>query len=87
MESGERAGIVYDVGLHDGQDTDFYLKKGFKVVAIDANPAVVGAAEKRFGRAVASGRLTLLNLGITQEDRAEPLEFYVNEKITEWSSS
>ena len=86
VESGERAGIVYDVGLHDGQDTDFYLKKGFKVVAIDANPAVVGAAEKRFGRAVASGRLTLLNLGITQEDRAEPLEFYVNEKITEWSS-
>lgn len=24
---------IYDVGLHHGQDTDFYLKKGYRVVA------------------------------------------------------
>jgi FkbM family methyltransferase len=78
--------IVYDVGLHDGQDTEFYLKKGFRVVAVDANPAVVGAARERFARAVAEGRLVLLNIGIAKEATAEPLNFYVNQELTEWSS-
>lgn len=25
--------LIYDVGLHHGQDTDFYLKRGYRVVA------------------------------------------------------
>ncbi|BDQ34342.1 FkbM family methyltransferase [Pseudodesulfovibrio portus] len=78
--------LVYDIGLHDGQDTEFYLKKGFNVVAVDANPECVGAAAKRFERFVASGRLTLLNVGIAREDGAGPLDFYVNEVNSEWSS-
>lgn len=30
-----KSDIIYDVGLHVGQDTDFYLKKGFKVIAFE----------------------------------------------------
>jgi hypothetical protein len=30
--------LIYDVGLYKEQDTDFYLKKGFQVVAFEANP-------------------------------------------------
>ena len=26
--------LIYDVGAHRGEDTEFYLKKGFRVVAI-----------------------------------------------------
>jgi len=32
------AQLIYDVGAQLGEDTDFYLRKGFKVVAIEANP-------------------------------------------------
>ena len=31
----KKPNLIYDVGLHHGQDTDFYLKKGFDVVAFE----------------------------------------------------
>ena len=30
--------LIFDVGCNNGDDTDFYLRKGFRVVAIDADP-------------------------------------------------
>ena len=30
--------LIIDVGMHTGKDTLFYLQKGFRVVAIEANP-------------------------------------------------
>ncbi len=30
--------LIIDVGMHTGRDTEFYLKKGFEVIAIEANP-------------------------------------------------
>ena len=33
--------LIYDVGLHRGEDTDFYLKMGFGVVAVEANPELI----------------------------------------------
>ncbi len=79
-------GIIYDVGLHEAQDTEFYLKKGFRVVAIDANPVMVDRARKRFAQKVASGQLVLLNCGIVKEGSGDILDFYVNSTNSEWSS-
>jgi FkbM family methyltransferase len=76
--------LIYDVGLHVGQDTDYYLKKGFRVVAIEANPLLVEECSARFQDAIRAGRLTIVNMGIADEDRTLP--FYVNEKLSEWSS-
>src|SRR5690348_14857053 len=45
---GKTDGLIYDVGLCDGDDTAFYLAKGFRVVAVEANPALVAAAKQRF---------------------------------------
>ncbi len=69
--------LIYDVGLHNGTDTAYYLHKGFRVVAIDANPILVGAAQDRFRTEMASGRLTVLNIGIAE--REGTLSFWVNE--------
>ena len=30
--------LVYDVGMHKGEDTEFYLRKGFRVIAFEADP-------------------------------------------------
>jgi hypothetical protein len=32
--------LIYDLGMHRGGDTQFYLEKGFRVVAVEANPGV-----------------------------------------------
>jgi len=29
-------GLIYDAGMHRGEDAEFYLKKGFRVVGIEA---------------------------------------------------
>ena len=33
-----RSNLVFDVGLHRGEDTRFYLAKSFDVVAVEAMP-------------------------------------------------
>jgi hypothetical protein len=61
--------LIYDVGLHDGGDTGHYLRCGFRVLAIDANPVMMELAKKNYSEALLSGRLTLLNKAIF--DKAE----------------
>jgi FkbM family methyltransferase len=60
--------LIYDVGMHDGTDTDFYLKKGFRVVAIEADPALVAQARDRFSDAIAADRLVIVNAAVSDRD-------------------
>ncbi len=76
--------VIYDVGMHNAQDTSYYLKKGFRVVAIEANPILCQQACSRFADEIANKRLTIINAGIARE--TGELDFFVNEQISEWSS-
>jgi FkbM family methyltransferase len=82
----DRLGLIYDVGAHVGQDTELYLKKGFRVIAIDANPVQAQALVRRFRSEVEKGLLSVLNIGIASSKQAVSLPFFVNERVTEWSS-
>lgn len=79
-----RRQLIYDIGMHVGQDTAFYLAKGFRVVAVEANPILVREAQRTFARELATGALTILNIGVG--DRAGVFPFYVNALHSEWSS-
>lgn len=70
--------LVYDIGLHDGKDTDYYLHKGYKVVAVDANPVMIRRAEKKHAAAIRAGRLTLLNVAIS--DVEAEVSFTISEE-------
>jgi FkbM family methyltransferase len=76
--------LVYDVGMHHGEDTDFYLKKGFRVVAIEAIGDYCDAARERFAAAVDRGQLRLLNVAIAAETGT--VKFYRNEKKSVWGT-
>lgn len=76
--------LIYDLGFHIGQDTDFYLKKGFRVIAIEANPILFSNGKIKFKKYIDSGQLDLINIGIAYENSTLP--FYVNQKNSEWSS-
>ena len=76
--------LIYDVGLHNGDDTAYYLSKGYRVVAIEADPALVEQAHARFDKEIKRGRLTLLNVAIgPQEGMAH---FWVCDEWSEWNS-
>src|SRR5262249_5480686 len=48
-------GLIYDVGMNNGDDTAYYLRRGFRVVAIEPNPALVATACERFRREIETG--------------------------------
>jgi FkbM family methyltransferase len=76
--------LIFDVGMNEGQDSSFYLAKGFRVVAIDANPHLCGKVSIDRFEEISSGRLRVLNVGIAAE--ALELDFYVNHTSDDWSS-
>lgn len=71
-----RRSMIFDIGMHAGEDTEFYLKKGYWVVAVDANPLLADKARERFAEAIAEGRLRIENVGIG--DAPGEFDFYVS---------
>lgn len=79
--------LIYDVGLHRGQDTDFYLKKGYRVVAFEAEPENAEFCRIRFASAIADGRLTIVEGAIIEEKSdADKVRFYRNNEHSLWGS-
>gem|GEM_PF-161638 len=81
------ARLVYDVGLHHGQDTDYYLKKGYRVVAFEADPKNAAFCRERFADAIRDGRLTIVEGAITEAPRSAEVKFYRNEDHSLWGST
>ena len=82
--------LIYDVGLHRGQDTDFYLKKGFRVIAFEADPENAEFCRARFAAELADGRLTIVEGAITDDliaDSTSTVKFYRNEHHSLWGST
>jgi FkbM family methyltransferase len=77
-------GLVYDVGFCDGQDTAYYLHRGFRVVAVEANPLMAEQGRKSFAREIADGRLVIEGVALDHEERDGV--FYVCRENPHWSS-
>jgi len=69
--------LIYDIGMHTGNDTAFYLACGFRVLAVEADPDLVAAANKRFKMEIESQKLTVLGLAIAEHSATA--EFWINE--------
>lgn len=66
-----------DLGVSEGNDTAFYLAKGFQVIAVEADPVTCQALRTRFERDIISGALQLLNFAAS--DRfGETLDIFVH---------
>lgn len=76
--------LIYDVGMNNGDDTAYYLARGYRVVAIEANPVLAEECAKRFAAEVADGRLIILNVGVGEQEGEFP--FWICETVSEWSS-
>ena len=76
--------LVYDVGLGDGADTAYYLAKGRRVLAIDANPTAVSRVSTQFADAIKAKRLEVLNIGISGSEGVK--SFWICDGRPEWSS-
>ena len=57
--------LIFDIGMFDGSDTIYYLREGFRVVAIEANPALVERVRGELSSYIASGQLTIINAALS----------------------
>lgn len=75
---------IFDIGMHRGIDTMFYLKKVFKVVGIEASPTLTQECAVKFSKSISKQDLFIENFGIHNSDTT--LDFYLNLDCDEWSS-
>ena len=68
--------IAYDIGMNNGDDTDYLIKKGYKVVAIEANSVLCNQCRIRFSNQIDKGILKILNIGVG--DTEGILDFYLD---------
>jgi FkbM family methyltransferase len=76
--------MIFDLGMNNGDDTAYYLARGYDVIALEANPSLCEKAQARFRDAIAAGRVTIINAAIWQTDGSA--NFYVNLDNDHWSS-
>jgi len=75
---GDARPVIYDFGMNNGDDVEYYLLKGERVVAVEANSSLCEFASKRFPAEIQSGRLIILNVALADRESAEPLTFYIH---------
>jgi FkbM family methyltransferase len=83
--------LIYDVGMHRGQDTDFYLKNGFNVIAFEANPDNAEFCRKRFAREIGEEKLVIVEGAIVENFSSavnrQKVKFYRNKDHSFWGSA
>jgi FkbM family methyltransferase len=78
--------LIYDVGMHVGEDTDFYLKKGFRVVAFEANPELAKSNKIKFAEQIKSKQLVIVSGAIIENPVSGTVKFYCNKKRSIWGT-
>jgi FkbM family methyltransferase len=77
--------LVYDIGMHLGQDTDYYLRKGFRVVGIEADPTLVQLCKDRFQDAICGDRLTIISGAVAPKSFGDTVELFLH-RHPEWNT-
>jgi len=71
--------------MNIAEDTPYYLAKGFRVIAIEANPAMVEQARARFASDIAAGRLVIRQAAVAPEPGL--IRFFVCDTMSAWSTT
>jgi FkbM family methyltransferase len=88
MAAGYVRDLIYDVGMHQGEDTEFYLKKGFRVIAFEANSDLAASARAKLGDYIRNGKLVIVEgaiVGLSYP--GDTVKFYKNNKNTLWGTA
>jgi FkbM family methyltransferase len=79
-----RDDLIFDVGANNGDDSAYYLARGFHVLAVEADPVLAIRLRQRFSAELSAGTFQLLNVGVARE--TSEAEFWICETHSEWNS-
>jgi FkbM family methyltransferase len=73
--SAPASNLIFDIGMSEGNDSAFYLAKGFRVVGVEADVKAYYELCERFADEIGAGRMKIENFAAS--DRADRLlEFF-----------
>lgn len=82
--------LIYDVGMHLGEDTEFYLNKGFRVIAFEADPEHANFCREKFVGFISSGHLKIVEGAIVDlqliKAGTKKISFYSNGENSVWGT-
>jgi len=76
--------LIYDVGVCHGDDSAYYLHKGYRVVGIEPHPGLVERLRERFEGEISEGRYILVESAIAEH--AGEAQFWICDDVPGWSS-
>ena len=68
------------------EDTDYYLKRGFRVVSIEADIDLVKLNQARFSEYLTNGKLNIIYGAISDTEESQ-ITFYKNTKVSVWGTT
>ena len=90
-DTPKRQDLIYDVGMHKGEDAEFYLRKGFRVVGFEADPDLMAICRDRLGSFVDANRLTLIEGAVVSREDLEAgrtrVPFYKSDGNSVWGTA
>jgi FkbM family methyltransferase len=76
--------------MHRGEDTEFYLRKGFRVVAFEAHPDLAGYCRNRLEEFIAREQLIIVEGAILDPDAIAAgnrrIRFHKNDDLSVWGT-
>ena len=72
--------------MHKGEDTDFYLNKGFNVVGFEADPELIVFCKNRFKNEIAKKKLIIIEGAIVDRISNNRIKFYKNNVNSVWGT-
>ncbi len=82
--------LIYDIGMHKGEDTEYYLKKGFRVIGFEADPELLKYCKSKFADAIDRKKLFIVEGAIIEprflKAGRQPVKFYKNINVSEWGT-
>lgn len=77
--------LIFDIGVHTGQDALYYLKKGFRVVGLEAREDLCAEARRLTIDYQQTGAIELVQRALFHRN-GEAVTFYVNDRKDDWGS-
>ncbi len=77
--------LIFDIGLHKGFDSSFYLRKGFRVVGVEAREDLCEMARRNNAEYVTKGRLEIVPRAL-YDTSGSTVEFFINDTKDDWGS-
>ena len=89
--ASKRQNLIYDVGMHEGEDTEYYLKKGFMVIGFEADPQLVEHCRDKFTKAIKQSEVVIVPGAIIDrgavDDGQNKVRFYRNLDNSDWGTT